>query len=144
MLKKENKRETRLMKNIEKYRDVVLENLNNCQLEKSLRELYGETVVCCPHTKCDECEKRLREWLLEEAKEPILDDTEREYLSAVIKPFRGKVSNIVKIHSKVDTYEYICISVNDYEVMFFPKFEENTMYKGMELGRKYTLDELGL
>lgn len=144
MLKKENKRETRLMKNIEKYRDVVLENLNNCHLEKSLRELYGETVVCCPHTECDECKKRLREWLLEEAKEPILDDTEREYLSAVIKPFRGKVSHIVKMHSKVDTYEYICIGVKGYEVMFFPKFEENTMYKGMELGRKYALDELGL
>lgn len=65
------------MKNIEKYRNVVLENLNNCHLEKSLRELYGETVVCCPHTNCDECKKRLREWLLEEAKESILNEAEK-------------------------------------------------------------------
>ena len=31
------------MLNIEKYRDVILENLTNCHLESSLRKLYGET-----------------------------------------------------------------------------------------------------
>lgn len=132
------------MKNIEKYRDVVLENLNNCQLEKSLRELYGETVVCCPHTKCDECEKRLREWLLEEAKEPILYDAEREYLSAVIKPFRGKVSYISKQNTLNSPMEFIHIDLSDGDSADFPNFKADTMYKGMEIDKYYTLQELGL
>lgn len=132
------------MKNIEKYKDVVLENLNNCHLEKSLRELYGETVVCCPHTKCDECKKRLIEWLLEEAKEPILDDTEREYLSAVIKPFRKKVMYISKQKNFNTRMEYLRIVLFDEDCMYLPHFEENTMYKGMELCKCYKPEELGL
>lgn len=131
------------MKNIEKYRDVVLENLNNCQLEKSLRELYGETVVCCPHTKCDECEKRLREWLLEEAKEPILDEAEKEYLSAVIKPFRKKVMDVVKIQY-VEGKQSIRIRLSYCDCAELPYFKNNTMYKGMKVGKYYTPEELGL
>lgn len=141
--KKENKRETRLMKNIEKYKDVVLQNLNNCHLEKSLRELYGETVVCCPHTKCDECEKRLREWLLEEAKEPILYDAEREYLSAVIKPFKKKVMDVVKIQYSGGR-QSVRIRVSYGNCAVLPFFKNNTMYKGMEVGKYYTPEELGL
>lgn len=132
------------MKNIEKYRNVVLENLNNCHLEKSLRELYGEKVVCCPHTNCDECKKRLREWLLEEAKEPILDDVEKKYLSAVIKPFRSRVKYIVKIIS-CDEFEQ-CIEIAFYNgyCTYLPYFKANTMYKGMEVNKEYSLEELGL
>lgn len=132
------------MKNIEKYRNVVLENLNNCSLEKSLRELYGEKVVCCPHTNCDECKKRLREWLLEEAKEPILDDVEKKYLSAVIKPFRSRVKYIVKIIS-CDEFEQ-CIEIAFYNgyCTYLPYFKANTMYKGMEVNKEYSLEELGL
>lgn len=131
------------MLNIEKYKDVVLENLNNCHLEKSLRELYGETVVCCPHTKCDDCKKRLREWLLEEAKEPILDDAEREYLSAVIKPFRKKVMDVAKIHN-VEGKQCIRIRLSYYNCVALPYFKNNTMYKGMKDGKYYTPEELGL
>ena len=28
--------------------------------------------------------------------------------------------------------------------MYFPVFKEGTMYKGMEVGKEYSLDELGL
>ena len=135
------------MKNIEKYRNVVLENLNNCSLEKSLRELYGEKVVCCPHTNCDECKKRLREWLLEEAKEPILDDVERKYLSAIIKPFKNYVTGIIKVKDDYEKDKYfirIIVKKSTYEYLNFPWFEENTMYKGMKENKKYTLEELGL
>lgn len=132
------------MKNIEKYRNVVLENLNNCHLEKSLRELYGETVVCCPHTNCDECKKRLREWLLEEAKEPILNEAEKNYLSAVIEPFRDKVKYISKQKNIDKLMEFIHIDLSDGDVADFPNFKAGTMYKGMEVGKYYTLQELGL
>lgn len=135
------------MKNIEKYRNVVLENLNNCHLEKSLRELYGEKVVCCPHTNCDECKKRLREWLLEEAKEPILDDVEKKYLSAVIKPYKNKVTCITKVKDEYkENMRYIRITVRSVgtEYINLPWFKENTMYKGMEVNKEYSLEELGL
>ena len=35
------------MLNIEKYKDIVLEDLNNCHLESILRNYYGEEVVDC-------------------------------------------------------------------------------------------------
>lgn len=105
---------------------------------------YDDLYEVAKDVSCTECKERCLKWLMEEYKEPVLDDVEKKYLSSVIKPFRKNVSYIEKIHSKVDTYDYICVRVNRCEIMFFPKFEENTMYKGMELGRKYTLEELGL
>nr|DAT55015.1 MAG TPA: hypothetical protein [Caudoviricetes sp.] len=128
------------MLNIEKYKEAILnspQTIINCCVKDLIK--HGERCE-----DCRECKERVMKWLLEECKETILDDVEKKYLSAVIKPFRKNVSYIEKIHSKVDTYDYICVRVNRCEIMFFPKFEENTMYKGMELGRKYTLEELGL
>lgn len=130
------------MLNIEKYKDIVLENLNNCHLETSLRGLYGEKVVYCPHTNCGECKDRFLKWLLSEYKEPILNDAEKEYLSAVIKPFKRDVKYICK--RLTNRGYYIAIIVNEFDTMNFPFFLHNTMYKGMELDKSYTLKELGL
>ena len=132
------------MLNIEKYRDVVLKSLDSCRLETSLRELYGETVVCCSHMKCGECNKRLREWLLEEAKEPVLDDVEKEYLSAVIKPFRKMIAYIVKAQDFDDGKQCIRIILQNGDGMHFPYLDDDSMYKGMEANKKYSLEELGL
>ena len=78
----------------------------------------------------------------------ILDDAEREYLSAVIKPFRNRVQYIEKMfedHLLGDQDCYLFIRFNDgnYD-MNFPVFRESIMYKGMERYKKYTLEELGL
>ena len=132
------------MKNIEKYIDAVLENLNNCHLEESLRELYGETVVCCTQIKCEECKKRFREWLLEEAKEPVLDDVEKEYLSATIKPFRKMIAYIVKAQDFDDGKQCIRIILQNGDGMHFPYLDDDAMYKGMEVNKEYSLEELGL
>ena len=77
-----------------------------------------------------------------------LDDAEREYLSAVIKPFRNRVQYIEKMfedHLLGDQDCYLFIRFNDgnYD-MNFPVFRESIMYKGMERYKKYTLEELGL
>ena len=87
-------------------------------------------------------------WLDMEHVEPILDDAEREYLSAVIKPFRNRVQYIEKMfedHLLGDQDCYLFIRFNDgnYD-MNFPVFRESIMYKGMERYKKYTLEELGL
>lgn len=87
------------------------------------------------------------EWMSQPYKEPILDDKEREYLSAVIKPYKNKVTFIAKSKDAYEAKYFISIVVNgNYgrEAIHLPWFKENTMYKGMEIGKHYTLEELGL
>lgn len=74
----------------------------------------------------------------------ILDDAERRYLSAVIKPFRDKVLNVGKFINIATEEEYIAIDIGEERNMVFPDFEANTMYKGMILRRWYTPEDLGL
>ncbi len=78
-------------------------------------------------------------------KKPILDDVEKRYLSNVIKPFRNIIEYIAKYN---DDREYISITYKDLNggtfSMAFPSYDDGTMYKGMELDKKYTLEDLGL
>lgn len=71
----------------------------------------------------------------------ILDEKEKEYLSSVIRPFRNRIKYIIKFN---DNQEWLMIRLNDDQPIIFPYFEANTMYKGMEEGKEYTLEELGL
>ena len=85
---------------------------------------------------------------LEIIKKPILDDIEKEYLSNVVKPFRNKIKHIIKYVGEDRNYECIVIKYNNINgytgTMCFPSFEKGTIYKGMEVNKKYTLEELGL
>lgn len=71
-------------------------------------------------------------------------------MGAVIRPFRDQVRSITKNPKTNGKGEYIVIDIgfqleNRHKFfMFFPDFKSNTMYKGMELGKEYTLEELGL
>lgn len=87
----------------------------------------------------------------------ILTKEEKEYLANIIKPFKDKVIcikkqllNIISLKSVCRPSYYINIQVKD---EFFAngsqnielvRFEENTMYQGMEIDKQYTLEELGL
>ena len=88
-------------------------------------------------------------WLDMEHKEPILDEAEKKYLSAVIKPFRDKVLSIQKSSGLYASQYFDEISVY-YEIFGhdlcfdLPPFEKGTMYKGMKKDHDYTLEELGL
>ena len=77
--------------------------------------------------------------------EPILDDAERKYLSRVIRPWRDKVEYIRKINFD-DEDEFIVIIYREREskAMSLPCFKKDTMYKGMEVGKEYSLEELEL
>lgn len=85
----------------------------------------------------------------EEHKEPILDDAEKRYLSAVIKPFRDRAVFVKKVYH-AGSYEQIIMRVKsiatdtDFADIPFPFFNEGQMYKGMKLNKEYTLEELGL
>ena len=81
-----------------------------------------------------------------EDKKEILDEVEKEYLRAVIKPFRKRIKKIVKYFVCFDSghYDFIDIYLISGEEITLPCFEQNTMYKGMISGKEYTLEELGL
>ena len=89
------------------------------------------------------------EWEVVKLPKPILDEKEKEYLSAVIKPFRDKVISIANFYEESIDKSFIEIEVkqnycNENQYISFPYFIKGTMYKGMEEYKKYTLEELGL
>lgn len=82
----------------------------------------------------------------EEVKFPVLDIRERTYLERVIMPFKDQIKYITKVDAtdKSDCSRLV-ICYKDFvrDTSLFP-FEKDTMYKGMELNRNYTLEELNL
>lgn len=131
------------MLNIEKYR-TKLENYEiplDCYI-REIREKCKEENDSCGSKRCVECRKENIEWLLSEAQ--ILDDAEKAYLSAVIKPFRKKVEYIAIWGAWNGSKQFVHIELYDDDYMNFPNFEKNTMYKGMEPRKHYSLEELGL
>lgn len=71
----------------------------------------------------------------------ILDDAEKRYLRAVIRPWRDKVQGISKL--SFNNKEFVGIMLQD-ESVSLPYFPAGSMYKGMEVMRTYTLEELEL
>jgi len=78
----------------------------------------------------------------------VLDETEREYLKAVLRPFRNRDVKINKArHSSLDSlviWDYLVICFENGESILFPDFPAGAMYNGMEPFHKYTLEELGI
>ena len=81
----------------------------------------------------------------EEEKKEILDKVEKNYLTNVIKPFKKRFKGISKIESPMfpAEKEFLQIQLNNDEIIL-PYFEKGTMYKEMELNKRYTLEELGI
>lgn len=82
---------------------------------------------------------------IEDMTTEILDDKEKEYLRGVIKPFKNRIKYI-KLENSVDKYNavYIAIYLKNDDSMTLPNFKKGTMYKNMEVNRKYNLEGLGL
>ena len=81
----------------------------------------------------------------------VLTESEREYLSNIIKPFRYRVFGIQKvIGSGYCDISYISIVVDSIsalknrETIDLPFFQKDNLYKGMKKNCLYTLEELGL
>lgn len=137
------------MKNIEKYKYEILneyqhlmdKNISSCSDGTRMNEAIK--TIAFKH-----CGKRLPgasrpfKWLCEENEETILDYVEKDYLSAVIKPFRKRIKYISIWND--GSKQFLHIELYDDEYVNFPNFKANTMYKGMTPNRWYTLDDLGL
>lgn len=79
-----------------------------------------------------------------ETQKEILDEVEKKYLSTVIRPFKNKIKTITKVSKLIDNKAYIEIFLKSYDTCCLPDFSTNTIYRGMEVNKEYTLKELGL
>lgn len=80
-------------------------------------------------------------WLDMEHKDPLLTDTEKHYLSAVIKPFRNKFQYITKEGNSCGEWIHIVLNNDSFSLPFF---KTGTMYKNLTPHVNYTLGDLGL
>lgn len=139
------------MKNKEKY-DIRYMKFNVSQNQngtiKSIDIYYDvrriEKMKFLSETSATQAMNAIGEWLEEEYKPAILTDKEEAYLSAVIKPFREEVESIKKIDIEEVEQQLQLQIPNGLVIMDFPLFKKGAMYRGMEEGREYTLEELGL
>jgi hypothetical protein len=135
------------MKNKEKYilNEIVIK-VAETQCTHTIEALYENKIVYKRSYLVDNGFKKITDffnWLEQEYKPPILDDVEKAYLSAVIKPFRKGVRSITKQKNN-DGYEWLRIIVEDNNPLVLPGFKKETMYKGMHAYKEYTVEELGL
>ena len=127
------------MLNAEKFRDEILSDEGN--------ELNKAFSTCKENIGKSPSYNGLIRWLLSEYKEPILDEVEREYLSAFCRPYE-----VVSISKKISfdaSIEWIAILVesssnNGIESVYLPCFKSETMYEGMKVKKAYTPQELGI
>ncbi len=135
---------------ISQLQSEIVDNLTISQLQSEIDKLSNKVQeeysnVISNRDKVNYLKKQLKQLKEENKKEknkPILDDEEKEYLNAVIRPFKNRISNIVKRNFDSEK-SYIVIHINS-ESFYFPYFKKGTMYEGMEADKQYTLKELGL
>lgn len=77
----------------------------------------------------------------------VLDEAEKRYLTNIIKPFKDQVIAIVKRSANYG--EFIDIMIDEGDIgdcgnIYLPYFKSGKMYKGMKVGREYTLEQLEL
>lgn len=128
----------------------IVDNLTISQLQSEIDKLSNKVQeeysnVISNRDKVNYLKEQLKQLKEENKKEknkPILDETEKEYLSAVIRPFKDKVKYIRK--RGASRGEYIVIEILNNSAIILPYFEKGTMYEGMKVDKEYTLKELGL
>jgi len=79
---------------------------------------------------------------------PVLKAREARYLENLLRPFEERVTSVSRKATEIAGYEHLVVDTEDaidgIGVLSFPPFKAGKAYEGMELGRQYTLDELGL
>lgn len=146
------------MKITKKLRDVTYEEYSNwykcrtCIVRMCSNCLFKD-VECAPHShRCWVSHKDLfidkfLDQTIEVEVPDILNKEEKEYLSAVIKPFRDRVDYIEKAVLPNTNEKFIKIGYSEGKIgysMSFPYLPNDEMYKGMKGNRPYKLEELGL
>lgn len=141
------------MKNFEKYEHQISKVVNEDNtLTCSIAIVSGikKQNMCSLDDDCNECSKECLKWMYYEYKEQILTDDEKDIVKAmcdVIRRFGGRIIDISKEDIPFNKY---CLGIcyesdisNNRQVISTPLFMDD-MFKGMEIGRKYSLEELGI
>ena len=141
------------MKNIEKFGKEISQLVNKgSSLECSIATVAGiRKEKPCYHQECEECHKKCLEWMYLEYKEPILTEEETtivESMIYVLQKIGCTVKNVTKYDNGCDNEDYICVNYTNeitgyYGTMTTPLFKKNK-FKGMEIGRNYSIEELGI
>lgn len=132
-------KETNLEHYLHRLKRIVKEKYNSPRMIFNTIQDYIDPQI---KHNCIEYTTDILEWMAQEYKGDILDYAEKKYLSEVIRPFREEVVAIEKLEVPAGK-EYILILLKD-DGMHFPCFKKDTMYKGLELEKRYTPEELGL
>ena len=141
----EVKKETNLEHYKGELKEILLDDYDNPrEVFRKISKRFDRQIKISPTEHPTDA---ILNWMAQPYKEPVLDNVEKEYLGAVIKPFRNRVRSI-----KLSTYNssnciYIILkrhNSHNTEVIGLPRFKPGTMYKGMETYKCYSLEELGL
>lgn len=129
-------------------RTVIAGNLinSNGYISKKLNQYTNElkNTVIGESLDIIKVERPVKYETVFERKEEILDEVEKRYLTEVIRPFRKRIQFIQKKKEITEINPYIRIVFENNDKLVFPYITDNSMYKGMEVNKKYTLKELGL
>lgn len=151
------------MKNGEKFREQIGSEINEycygqafpCAIRKVMGREKGTSE--CPAKDlnyneecCIICHKESFEWLNAEYKEEILSDDEKDIIRSMIyylQKIGCTVNYVIKDVNK-NGIAYFMIDYENHtvgysEMMSSPYFKKDK-FNGMEIGKEYTLEELGL
>lgn len=140
------------MKNIEKYEKEISKLVNEDNiLPCAIATVAGiRKEKPCYHQDCKECHKKCLEWMYAEYKEQILTDDEKEIVKAMcdfIYKFGCEVDYFIKNDDETGK-AYILLSYSNkltgYSDGITTPWFKNDKFKGMEIGKEYKLEELGI
>lgn len=139
------------MKNIEKFEKEISQLVNEGdEIECAIATAAGiREEKPCYYQDCEVCNKKCLEWMYSEYKDPILNDNEKDIIKSMcdaIHKFGCTVNYVIKHDNDCESYIRIKVSnivSGQLETIYSPYFT-NDNFKGMETGKKYTLEELGI
>lgn len=140
------------MKNIEKYEQEISKLVNKgSSLECSIATVAGiRKEKPCYHQECEECQKKSLEWMYSEYKEEILSDEEKDIIRSMIYSLHKIGCTVIDVR-KIDIgncKSFISIKYENHVVgtddTLSSPIIDNDKFKGMELNRKYSIEELGI
>ena len=111
------------------------------KIKKEIDESIETDCYCSSYTN------DILDWMAQPYEEKILNEKERRFVGEAIKPFREKISSIRKelFDDEEDRYFLWLDIINEkFDVYHAIVLPTEIMCKGMELGKDYTLEELGL
>ena len=134
------------MKNIEKYEHEISKLVNEGNpLPCAIAIASGISNGSCSGCKCSDCHKKCLEWMCSEYNEQILSDDEKEIVKTMCDFAHKCGRDVIYVRKFIDELNgvYIYCKFENADFIESPWLSKH-MFKGMENGRKYKLEELGI